>query len=196
MTIFLTSDTHFGHRNIIKYSARPFGSVEEMNEVMVDRWNEAVSSNDVVYHLGDFAMGKIDETLPIVSRLNGRITLIVGNHDRPFLGYRPGGGMDHEGWRQRYIKAGFHDVRSHQVVPLKDNQFAHMSHFPYAGDSHSEEDRWAAFRPIDVGEVLLHGHTHSDVVESVSSIGTRQVHVGVDAWNFRPVALEDLDIEI
>lgn len=54
---FFTSDTHFGHVNIILYCNRPFASVLEMNEQVIARWNDRVGPRDTVYHLGDFAMG-------------------------------------------------------------------------------------------------------------------------------------------
>lgn len=56
MNIFFTSDTHFGHNNIIKLSNRPFSSVEEMNEGLIERWNDVVGAEDIVYHLGDFSL--------------------------------------------------------------------------------------------------------------------------------------------
>jgi len=55
--IWFTSDTHFNHRNIIGYAQRPFESVEEMNEVMIERWNASVRGEDTIYHLGDFSFG-------------------------------------------------------------------------------------------------------------------------------------------
>lgn len=81
ISTWFTSDTHFGHSKILEYEpkARPFSSVEEMNEVMIDRWNSCVSSNDIIYHLGDFCFGK--SNLDIAARINGKKRLIMGNHD-------------------------------------------------------------------------------------------------------------------
>lgn len=77
--IFLISDTHFGHENIIGYCARPFSCAAEMDEVIVSRWNDVVRPQDHVYHLGDVAMKKTQ--LSIVKRLNGHKRLVFGNHD-------------------------------------------------------------------------------------------------------------------
>jgi len=83
--IWFTSDTHFGHKNIIKYCNRPFSNVEEMNETFIANWNQVVSEKDTVYHLGDFSMGN---PIQYLKRLKGRIHLVRGNHDKPkdFIG--------------------------------------------------------------------------------------------------------------
>lgn len=79
---WFVSDTHFGHANIIRFCKRPFASVTEMDEAMIERWNERVKPNDVVWHLGDFAFHKSkDELTTLFNRLNGNKCLIVGNHD-------------------------------------------------------------------------------------------------------------------
>lgn len=77
---FVISDTHFFHRNIISHSGRPFGSVEEMNTHMVEKWNARVGEQDKVFHLGDVAMWGAKQ-YEIVRALRGRKTLILGNHD-------------------------------------------------------------------------------------------------------------------
>lgn len=76
--IWFTSDHHFGHKRIIELANRPFTSVEEMDETMIDRWNKVVAPGDLVYHLGDFAFA--DHT-PYLGRLKGQKRLILGNHD-------------------------------------------------------------------------------------------------------------------
>lgn len=78
---FYISDTHFGHANILHFDNRPFQTVEEMEEVMVERWNAVVGKGDTVYILGDFCWQKEPEWIRILDRLNGAKVLIVGNHD-------------------------------------------------------------------------------------------------------------------
>lgn len=78
MTIFFTGCTHFGHEAIIELASRPFSSVEEMDEVFVERWNARVGPRDTVYHLGDFAWS---DHARWAKRLNGRIEIVWGNHD-------------------------------------------------------------------------------------------------------------------
>ncbi len=78
MNIFFTSDHHFGHKRIIELASRPFASVEEMDEVLIERWNAIVAPGDLVYHLGDFAFA---DHAPYLERLKGQKRLILGNHD-------------------------------------------------------------------------------------------------------------------
>jgi len=79
--VFLISDTHFGHENIIRYCSRPFSSAEEMDRVLIRNWNEAVGPEDVVIHLGDFALGSPGRIREYLEALNGEIFFLRGNHD-------------------------------------------------------------------------------------------------------------------
>lgn len=87
--IWLISDTHFGHENILKFRdsegnlirGAKFSSVEEMDEAMVENWNSVVKPGDKVYHLGDVQFGKREEFIKLWRRLNGGKRLILGNHD-------------------------------------------------------------------------------------------------------------------
>jgi len=78
---FFIGDTHFGHRNIMQYSVgrRPFATIEEHDEALISAWNAVVKPSDEVFHLGDLFFRR--ETIDTVKRLNGRITLVMGNHD-------------------------------------------------------------------------------------------------------------------
>ena len=110
---WLVSDTHFFHANIIKYCNRPFSSVDEMNEELVKRWNAVVGPNDIVHHLGDFCFGKKENVLEILPKLNGKIDIVLGNHDHHKIGF--------------YYEAGFHRVYDRPIV-LRN--FFILSHAP------------------------------------------------------------------
>lgn len=77
--IFFISDLHFGHANIISFCNRPFTSVDEMNETLINNWNKVVGGNDTVWVLGDICMS--DKYLHLIDECKGRKNLVLGNHD-------------------------------------------------------------------------------------------------------------------
>lgn len=79
MTTYFSSDQHFGHRRIVELSGRPFSSVEEMNETLVENWNATVTPDGTTWILGDVVMGHLDTSLQLCGRLNG--TKILVGHD-------------------------------------------------------------------------------------------------------------------
>jgi calcineurin-like phosphoesterase family protein len=80
--LFFISDTHWGHKNIIKYSNRPYADVVEMNEGLITNWNAVVKPADTVWHNGDFAFMQYPDFKNVLRRLNGTIHVILGNHDQ------------------------------------------------------------------------------------------------------------------
>lgn len=86
MAQFYVADWHYGHKNCIGFDNRPFFSVEEMNQALIDRWNGAVSADDTVYILGDMFWCGDDEAASVLARLNGSKILVRGNHDRVHSG--------------------------------------------------------------------------------------------------------------
>ncbi len=81
--VFVTSDQHFFHHNIIKYCDRPFDNVDEMHHFMIQEWNKVVQLNDIIVHLGDYICGgSFEQVKEITEQLNGRKIIITGNHDR------------------------------------------------------------------------------------------------------------------
>ena len=159
-----------------------------MNELLITTHNERVGVDDFVWFLGDVAMGKIAESLPLVAQMHGRKGLIIGNHDRVFKP-KP---SQAERWYTEYSKY-FDMIHTETFIvgsgvggPLTFK----LNHFPYSGDSHGEEDRYQNMRP-DHGEEdwLLHGHTHS---KDFINAEARQVHCGVDSTvaGYGPLELE------
>ena len=184
---FFTSDLHFGHANIIKYCNRPFADVDEMNYALIRNWNHVVAPDDEVIVLGDFAMGKINETLPIAHQLNGTKYLVPGNHDRCWSGHPE---KKRKGWVERYEDVGF-TILSNELMLYPDTTPTMLCHFPYVGDSH-DSDRYVAHRPEDHGVTLLHGHVHDEWNTATSPRGTLMINVGVDAHDYRPVPEREL----
>lgn len=78
---YYISDLHFGHKNVINFDKRPFGTVEEMERVIVTNWNKKIKNSDIVYILGDFCFKGPTEWIRLLSILNGEKHLIIGNHD-------------------------------------------------------------------------------------------------------------------
>lgn len=189
MTTYFTADPHFGHTNIIRYSQRPFSDAQEMDEVIIARWNQTVSPDDEVWVLGDYAMGDRHRGLDYLARMNGTKHLVIGNHDRCSPTEKDG-----HLYVKEYLEAGFTSVVSQAEVSLPAlhekgrNLKVLLSHYPYAGDSHTEKDRYAKFRYRDLGQPLVCGHVHTDWKAKLSPAGTPQLNVGVDQWDFTPVS--------
>lgn len=133
---FVTSDTHFGHKNIIEYCNRPFKDVKEMDEFMIDAWNSRINKDDIVYHLGDFCMFKRDYKR-VCQELNGRIILLRGNHDIKNL---KGG-----------IKSLFDDIKDVYEYRYKDIRIW-MSHYCHLSWPHQIR-----------GSLHFFGHDHGSL---------------------------------
>jgi len=162
--MFFTSDTHFGHANIIKYCDRPFSSVEEMDEVLIQNWNSVVKPDDTVYHLGDVAFYKANEKFnSVINRLNGYKLLVMGNHDSLV----------------QTSHSPFYQIDFRVLEITRDRVLVTCSHFPHLS--------WAGSHR---GAFNLHGHMHSKT--PISDKTARRYDVGVDANNYTPVAWEDI----
>jgi calcineurin-like phosphoesterase family protein len=182
MTTWFTSDLHLGHHNIIEYCNRPFASVAEMHEWLINEWNNTVAADDDVWVLGDVALGSIGRSLNAVKLLHGTLRLVAGNHDKPFRR----DGAPRPVWEERYLEAGFTEVL-HGAVPFDlTGTPVTLCHFPYVGDSR-DTDRHETHRPVDDGGWLLHGHVHGRWLQR-----GRCIDVGVDAWGGRPVDVDTI----
>ena len=167
MTYF-TSDQHFGHFNIIRLSRRPFKTVEEMEETMVDRWNAKVRDDDTVYVLGDlfFRAATVE---PILTRLKGHKHLMLGNHDGS--------------WMDRVKLADyFESVQTLKEVTV-DGRLVTMCHYPLL--SYPQARRG----------YMIYGHIHNNTGDDYWPLimrRPRMLNAGVDVNNFKPVAFDEL----
>ncbi|KKN06328.1 hypothetical protein LCGC14_1078240 [marine sediment metagenome] len=130
---WFSSDHHFNHDAIRRYSERPFATVEEMDVEMMSRWNAAVAPNDLVYYLGDLAFAPKDATRALLNQMHGRIYYVRGNHDRQMKG---------PSWdRFEWIKDYF-DLKV-------DEQHIVLCHYAFETWNRSHHGSWH-----------LHGHSH------------------------------------
>lgn len=186
MSVFFTSDLHLGHEKIVSLSHRPFSSIQEHDKAIASNWAKAVKHDDIVWVLGDIAVeGTWKYALNILISLPGRKRLVMGNHDQAWVGK-----SDFMKYMAEYYKV------FEIVVPWArasvEGVKVNLSHFPYEGD-HTEADRFDMYRLRASDRPLLHGHTHSQDRLSMADYGDKskkvpQVQVGVDAWDFTPVA--------
>lgn len=179
--VWYTSDTHFGHGNIIDYCARPFSSVGEMNSTMIKNWNSVVAPEDTVWHLGDVVMNI--KWLYLVAHLNGHKILVSGNHDHCWAGFKKPKATVHD-----YLDAGFDEVIPGGITTRYLNGIIPvvLSHLPYESNQHDGR-KFEGWRPEDRGLINLCGHVHE-----AWKIQGRSINVGVDQWDFKPVAEETI----
>lgn len=171
--IFFTSDQHFYHKNIIRYTGRPFSSVAEMNETLIQNHNSVVEQNDDVYFFGDFAFCSLEWQRGILSKLNGKKYLFLGNHDRSESAMR---------------SLGFADVFHSKDMSFGGKVFR-MSHYPFIPSNPGPYDtKYLDRRPSREGcDWLLCGHVHEKW-----KILENQINVGVDVWDFKPISIDTI----
>jgi calcineurin-like phosphoesterase family protein len=133
---FFTSDTHFNHYNIMCYCARPFESLEDMNETIIKNWNSVVKKEDFIYHLGDFGWGQLQKNQEIFERLNGRKYLIKGNHDN--------NSINQLGWVW---------VKDTAMIKVYD-KYIWLSHYPHRTWNRAMHGAWHLF-----------GHIHNKLAQ-------------------------------
>lgn len=177
-SVWLTSDSHFGHHGVCRFmradgvtKLRPFDDPAEMDEFMVEAWNERVGPNDKVYHLGDVVINR--KSLGIMSRLNGDKVLIRGNHDI---------------FRDEEYRRHFRELRAYHVmngmilshIPLHE---ASLGRFGTNIHGHLHANRVMRPRGVDAktGEILYS-----------SEIDPRYQNVCVEQTDFAPILFEDV----
>ena len=176
--IFFTSDTHFGHANILKYCQRPFDDIDSMNEALIKNWNSVVKDNDIVFHLGDFMFGNTNRFWEIRSRLNGRIYLIHGNHD-----YKLMEEVDN-------IEDGFEDILSQMRIVI-NSQKIYLNHFPYLtfDGVYKEKPGWELFGHV---HSTKNGSSNGADIQRLKYLFPCQYDVGVDNNNYTPVSFNQV----
>lgn len=165
MTTFFTADTHYWHGNSIPYCNRQFDSVEEMNEKLIENWNEVVGNKDIIYHLGDFALSSRKRVLEIASRLKGNIIFIIGSHDNP-----------------NHLKQITKQVFDNELIKI-DKQYIFLSHYCHKVWPKSHYGAWHLF-----------GHSHGGLNDYARKEG-KILDVGIDSYDigFYPWSYEEVE---
>ena len=188
--IYFTADTHFGHNNIIKICERPFEDIEQMDNTLINNWNNVVTNNDIVYIVGDFAGDNADADY-YLDKLNGKKILILGNHDRNWikkLYKRKNWDLFKDPDYRLLVKNGyFFDVK-HYAEKIIDSQFFTICHYPMVD---------FAFSNKLFGEKFgfhIHGHIHNNLKEEFKFLfrAFNTLNCGVEVNNYKPVSLNDL----
>ena len=162
MKRFIIADTHFGHSNIIEYENRPFANTVEMDETLIKLWNSVVGSDDIVYVLGDFTLSRRKGTISgLVNKLNGRMILIMGNHDTR----RP----------KDYIECGF-EVATRK--PMMVDPGVILMHEPF-NDESLIYDKYLYF--------FGHVHNNPSIMDDYSNC----MCVSVERINYKPINLDE-----
>ncbi len=186
MTVHFTSDLHLGHRKAAEHRGFTGPQATAEHDVIIARnWNAVVRPDDAVWVLGDLAASSPAYALEILGNLPGTKHLVLGNHDQP-----------HPMHRDAHLRLGkYLDVFASVSTAARrrvEGTEVLLSHFPYHRDR--GEVRHTQWRLRDEGRWLLHGHTHGP--ERVTITGfrrtaplTKEIHVGVDAWDLTPVPL-------
>lgn len=165
-TLWWTSDEHFGHANIIKYCARPFATVPEMDAEMIRRWNAVVRPDETVMVIGDFSFHGEEVTTQILARLHGEKILVKGNHDRC---------KTDTYWK----RVGFREVVQHWHVMLEQIGRVFIKHEP---------EPYGSSWPVQ-----FNGHVHEKwKTKYYKTTGQVYINVGVDQWAFAPVSTQEL----
>ena len=187
--VWFTSDWHLGHANILKFEpgrARVLKctTIEEHDAALLARYNALVKPYDIVYVLGDVGFRDAKSVTNHVMQMNGTKHLIMGNHDR----------LSDE----QYRRMGFASVTREMLIKL-GGIYLRLSHYPYRegwlremyrflSGGHILRDRHK--RPTRDNKWLLHGHIHS---RAIAIPYHRQIHIGVDTWQYRPVSWEQIN---
>jgi calcineurin-like phosphoesterase family protein len=174
--IFYTSDLHLGHKNAIRFDNRPWNSIDEMDEGLIERWNKKVSPDDTVYILGDISWYKdIKKTVSLLKRLNGKKILIRGNHDYS---------------NKPELVACFEYIKDYDEI--QDGKYnVVLCHYPIL-----------FYKNQRYGWIHLYGHLHIGMDEALcnnmihqlkdAGINAHMYNVGTMLWNFEPVTLEEI----
>lgn len=165
---YYIADCHFGDQDVIDFSHRPFGSVEEMDREMIRRWNRKVKVSDDVYIVGDL-IHRTDDPRKYLDQLQGRLHLIVGNHDRPLL-------------NDPAIRAYFVEITQYLILMDKTHRVV-LFHYPMM--------EWDGYY-YGTWHIYGHIHNHPSLTQERMKELHKALNCGADVTNFAPCTFDEL----
>ena len=174
MSIYIISDTHFSHKNIIKYCDRPFQNIYDMDNAIINNWNSVVNDGDLVYHLGDFCFiphdrqvsfkeALVENANNLLIKLNGNIILKFGNHDRDL---------------RKLInqdKVKFYNCTNDEII-LEDKYI--LTHYP--------------LEKVPDGMINIHGHIHNNPEVCAMYSKPNYCNVSIEVLNYYPISFDKI----
>lgn len=184
--VWFSSDLHIGHFNVLKYSNRPFSSVDEMNSKLIENINEKVGVDDYLFLLGDVAFINHHKAIEYLKQIKCKKRyLILGNHDKEM--------------RKQEVKKQFLEVCDYKEIKVLDPSIPHgqqlivMCHYPMLvwNSSHKGTDPDSNGGP-GTGSWMLHGHSHGQMKYPKELENKRIMDVGVDPCNYYPISYTEI----
>lgn len=165
--LYLISDLHLGHGNIIDYENRPFDTADEMDSSLIENWNSVISSSDTVFYGGDLTLARKSKSIQYFNQLNGDITFIYGNHDK---------------------------LPTNEFIPEFNQQLSHTIRFTY-DDFIFYYTHWPQNLPTIVSDKRcwkIHGHVHGADDYPFIDQENNRVNVSVEKLLYEPISIEEI----
>lgn len=171
--LWFIADTHIGHANVIKYDRRPYSNIREHDEDLIKKWNVTIPKDGKVFHLGDFGFGSRGYLLNVISRLNGEIYFVRGNHDKSM-----------KGPLLQYIKCDlpYCEISVEDRFLPQKKRLVVLCHYPFESWNKKHFGSWH-----------LHGHVHSCFTDKKLMQIKNRLDVGVRNRNYSPTSFLELE---
>lgn len=166
--VYFIADPHFGHENVLRLCNRPFDTIEQMNETLIQNWNRRVTGSDNIYIVGDMFF-RCDDPEAILRRLHGKKHLLIGNHD--------------SSWMSKVKLDKYFKSVELMAITSTGTHAVTLCHYPLLSWKHARTS------------YMIHGHIHANTdMDFWPLLLAREnvLNAGVDLNGFQPVTLEEL----
>ena len=178
--IYFIGDLHLYHKNVILYDNRPFNTLDEMHEALINNWNNTIKKDDIIYNLGDLSFGSFEQTKEFVTQLNGKHQIIIGNHDKI------------KDIKKLNIYENIYEygteiwIKDESVTTKKSNGYQHLilSHYPIL-----------SWNRQHYGSIHLHAHSHQSLVNNEKTnwyYNRKVLDVGCNGTNYTPLSYTEV----